>query len=174
MNWREKFKIDNLDLKSDSEEEMQIDEKPQKKQRKPRQPAKEKKKEAPKKRRAPPANEYVEKHTQEESSYMGIPEEDPPHVRPSFDQKKAIQTPQGRLLLDKRKSVSDIDPTNISSQQFDSSWEQFVARKFAPVDKGIQGNYPQFQPNPVFSNPFTKPPQQTEAIKKKGIFDLFG
>ena len=34
MDWRDKFNIDNLDLKSESEDEMEVDEKPKKTPRK--------------------------------------------------------------------------------------------------------------------------------------------
>jgi len=170
MDWRDKFNIDNLDLKSESEDEMEVDEKPKKKPRKPRQtkpkaPAKE-----PRKRRAKEKEEVVEKHTAPESAYMGIPEDDAPTVRPHMDPKKAITTPQGRLLLNKRKSISDIDPNNISQPQVASLWEQVLAQKYAPPQPGPYGNMPQFQPQPNFAVP-----RQAQQTQKKGVWEaLFG
>ena len=169
MDWRDKFNIDNLDLKSESEDEMEVDEKPKKSTRKPRQTKPKEPSKQPRKRRAKEEKEVVEKHTAPES-FMGIPEEEGPYVRPHMDPKKAITTPQGRLLLNKRKSVSDIDPNNISQQQATSLWEQVLARKYAPPQPGPYGNMPQFQPQPNFAAP-----KQVQQVQKKGVWEaLFG
>lgn len=177
MSWREKFEIDNLDLKSDNEDEMEVEVKTKKKTRKPREPSQPKPRKQPQKRRAK-EDDITEKHTAPEG-FMGIPEDDAPMVRPTFDHKKAIQTPQGRLLLNKRKSMGEIDVDQVPQTQ--TLWERVLGNRFAPPDQGVFGNYPQFQPqNPTMFQPqpqsmYQAPPQQNEPVKKKGVWEaLFG